>query len=131
MGRKAAPDKEKGARVSCAFCDPSKRQQPLPLLPFGSGGVGGAAAARFPENGPEDGEAGTAPAGQSFYPSGAGPVNSADTNSRSARMKFSGGPDDSSRKGQYFSSAVLPRFNREFMPPIQSARTFHAGKQGT
>ncbi len=69
--------KEKGARVSCAFWEPDTRRQPLPLLPFGSGGVGGATAARFPENS-EGGAAGGRPAGLFFYPHAGGPVNAAD-----------------------------------------------------
>ena len=32
---------------ACAFQEPDTRRQPLPLLPFGPGGVGGDAAARL------------------------------------------------------------------------------------
>ena len=40
--------KQKGAESSAPFWEPDTRQQPLPLLPFGPGGVGGATAVRFP-----------------------------------------------------------------------------------
>ena len=41
--------KQEGRRHEPApFWEPDTRQQPLPLLPFGPGGVGGATAARFP-----------------------------------------------------------------------------------
>ena len=40
---------EKGRNTVAPFWEPDTRQQPLPLLPFGPGGVGGATAVRFPE----------------------------------------------------------------------------------
>lgn len=40
--------KTKGRNSVAPFWEPDTRQQPLPLLPFGPGGVGGATAVRFP-----------------------------------------------------------------------------------
>ena len=40
---------KKGRKRVAPFWEPDTRQQPLPLLPFGPGGVGGATAVRFPE----------------------------------------------------------------------------------
>ena len=47
LGRKGA-GKTKGRNSVAPFWEPDTRQQPLPLLPFGPGGVGGATAVRFP-----------------------------------------------------------------------------------